>query len=220
MQGIYKEPELASVPPARRMKSSSFSSEKPLKGEPYRASRGKASVEQSSAGFSEPSEVKRPRFPKDLLDKEGFVDPRVEASILAPQHSVAASQIVLEAAALSGQMNGRKQQRESFFSSISEYLAAFLGWVKTKFRGNRRARARLTRQGEMALSQLQYLSALCDATSHRSPEEVLAAEAAFGEAYYEIMSLSANLEKMAEKEASHHLHRYSRHMAAVLRAVD
>lgn len=171
--------------------------------------------------FSEPSSVKKPRFPKDLLDKESaFVDPKVEASILLPQQSVASAQIVLEAEALSRQINGKRQSRESFFVSIYAYLASFLNWMQRKFKGSRRARARLTRQGESALEQLKYLSALCDATSHRSPEEVLAAEAAFGEAYYEIMSLSANLEKMAEKEASHHLHRYSKHMASVLSAVD
>lgn len=170
---------------------------------------------------AEPSEVKKPRFPKDLLDREGFVDPKVEASILAPQQAVASAQIVLEAEALSREMNGKKSPREStFFISLKSYLASFLAWVQKRFKGSRRARARLTKQGEAALEQLKYLSALCDATSHRSPEEVLAAESAFGEAYYEIMNLSANLEKMAEKEASYHLHRYSRHMASVLAAVD
>ncbi|MEM2137885.1 MAG: hypothetical protein QW568_02255 [Candidatus Anstonellaceae archaeon] len=205
MQSVREQPELVSSPPARRLKTSAaFAKEQPLKSE-----------------FSEPSSIKKPKFPKDLLDREGFVDPKVEASILAPQQSVASAQIVLEAEALSREMNGKKQQRESsFFVSLKSYLASFLAWVQKRFRGSRRARAKLTKQGEAALEQLKYLSALCDATSHRSPEEVLAAESAFGEAYYEIMSLSANLEKMAEKEAPHHLHRYSKHMASVLSAVD
>jgi hypothetical protein len=205
MQSVQRQQELVSSPPVRRLKTSAAFANEPL----------------LKSDFSEPSSVKKPRFPKDLLDRESFVDPHVEASILAPQQSVASAQIVLEAEALSKEMNGKKQPRESsFFVSLHSYLASFLAWVQKRFRGSRRARARLTKQGEVALEQLKYLSALCDATTHRTPEEVLAAESAFGEAYYEIMNLSANLEKMAEKEASHHLHRYSRHMASVLAAVD
>jgi hypothetical protein len=91
--------------------------------------------------------------------------------------------------------------------------------VKRRLKG-RRARAKLTREGQEALEQLRYLAALCDATSCRTPEEILEAEAAFGEAYYEIMSLSANLQKMSEREQSHHLRRYSRHMSKLLSVAD
>jgi hypothetical protein len=172
---------------------------------------------------SEPHAVKKPKFPKDLFDHEkgsGFVDPVFESSILLPQQSIASAQIVLETEASSKYGTKKAQSRESFFSSIIEYLSAWLSLVSRKFRGSKRARARLTVQGEQALGQLRYLAALCDATSHRSPEEVLLAESAFGEAYYEIMNLSSNLEKMSEKEAAHHLHRYSKHMATVLQASD
>ncbi len=205
MESFQRQQEPVSQAPARRMKGNGFEAAK-LMGD---------------ASFSEPSEIKKPRFPKDLFDKESkFINPKAEASILLPQQSVASAQIVLEAEASARQSNGRKQKREMVFSSIYEYLSVFFTWVNRKFARNRRARARLTARGQEALDQLRYLSMLCDATTLRSPEEVLAAESAFGEAYYEIMNLSSNLEKMAEQEANHHLQRYGKHMAAVLSAAD
>ena len=169
----------------------------------------------------EPSIVRRPRFPKSLLVKDKFVDPYAEAAIILPQQNVASSPIVLELEKLSSQgqeVRASVQKKNAVATSIYvllDFFAAFFAKLKKRLRG-KRARARITRQGQTALDQLRYLAALCDATTLRTPDEVLAAEAAFGEAYYDIMNLSANLEKMSEREQSHHLRKYSGHMSKLL----
>ena len=78
----------------------------------------------------------------------------------------------------------------------------------------------MTLKGEEALAQLRYLAMLCDATECRTPEEVLLAEGAFGEAYHEILNLSSNLMKMSEQEQSHHVNHYKKHFSSVLRSTD
>ena len=108
--------------------------------------------------------------------------------------------------------------RADVFKSAYALLSSWFATIKSRFGRRGRARARLTKEGQRALDQLRYLSLVCDAMDHRSPEEILSAEAAFGEAYYEILNLSANLEKMAEKEGEHHVQRYSRHMASLLQS--
>lgn len=169
------------------------------------------------------SPARRPRFRRSLLEKEDgskFVDPSAEAAIILPQQQVASAPIVLELEKLSQQQEMRSavQKRNALSSSIYvllDFLATIFAKVKRRLKG-RRARAKLTREGKEALEQLRYLAALCDATSCRTPEEILEAEAAFGTAYYEIMTLSANLEKMSEREQSHHLRSYSKHMGRLL----
>src|SRR3989344_5855571 len=166
-----------------------------------------------------PSPIRRPRFPKQmLLEKEKFVDPSSEAAIILPQQHVASAPIVLELEKQQAGLRGVTQKRNAVASSIYvllDFFAAFFAKLKRRLKG-RKARAKLTREGQSALEQLRYLAALCDATSCRTPEEILEAEAAFGEAYYEIMNLSANLQKMSEREQSHHFRRYSRHMGRLL----
>lgn len=164
----------------------------------------------------EPS-ARRPAFPKRLFEGGKFVDPEKEAQLLLPEQAETRSQVL---DAVHVQPLSMQKGRESVFSSLYDYIAGWLAQMKKRFAGNRRARARLTRAGERALEQLRYLSALCDATSCRGNEEVLAAESAFGEAYYEIMTLSANLEKMSQAEEEHHVRRYCRHMAKVMQAAD
>lgn len=172
-----------------------------------------------------PSPIRRPRFPKQLLlEKEKFVDPSSEAAIILPQQQVASAPIVLELEKLmpAQRMAENAQKKNALVSSIYallDILASLFAKVKRRLKG-RRARARLTREGQEALEQLRYLAALCDATSCRTPEEILEAEAAFGTAYYEIMNLSANLQKMSEREQSHHMRRYASHMGKLLSVAD
>lgn len=167
--------------------------------------------------------LRRPRFSASLLEKESsrFVDPAAEAAILLPQQAVASSPIVLELE--KGQEARAAVQKKNAVSSsiyvLLDFLAAIFAKVRRRLKG-RRQRAKLTIDGRRALDQLRYLAALCDATSCRTPEEILVAEAAFGEAYYEIMSLSENLEKMSEKEQGHHLRRYAGHMTRLLSEID
>ena len=159
----------------------------------------------------------RGRLSRKLLDDSRFIDPIREAELLLPQQQ-AASQLLIESRVTANM--AAKSQKQSFLSALYDQLTAWLSFVKKKFRGSRRQRARLTSEGERALSQLRYLSLLCDASEARTPDEVLAAESAFGEAYYEIMGLSSNLIRMSQKEQDHHLKRYQRHMSAILRATD
>lgn len=168
---------------------------------------------------SRQSPARRPRFAPKLLDDERFIDPAREAELLLPQQQVS-QQLIIEAQAASDSRFAAKVRRQSLLSTIYEQVAAWLSWVKAKFKGSRRARQRLTREGERALEQLRYLSLLCDASEARTPDEVLASESAFGTAYYEIMGLSANLLRMSQKEQEHHLKRYQRHMSEMLRATD
>jgi len=179
---------------------------------------------------AKPKLERKPSFPKELLHGQGrkedgvFIDPAAEAAIILPQASVASAQIVLEAQAAFLAMEGRRAQERAgarqYFSSLYEYVLSWLSQVKRKFSKNARVRARMTKQGERALEELRYLSLLCDATESRSHNEVLAAESAFGEAYYEILRLSGELAKMAEAEQDHHLRRYERHMASIVRASE
>ena len=164
----------------------------------------------------EPS-ARRPAFPKRLFEGGKFIDPEKEAQLLLPEQ-VAASSQVLDAVHV--QPFSMQKGKESVLASLYDYLVGWLAHMKKRFAKNRRARARLTRAGERALEQLRYLSALCEATSCRGNEEVLLAESAFGEAYYEIMTLSANLEKMSQAEEGHHVRRYCRQMAKVIQAAD
>ncbi|VVC01197.1 Uncharacterised protein [uncultured archaeon] len=166
-----------------------------------------------------------PRFKRDLLEKESFVDPAAEAKLLVPEKTVVASlssQLVLEGQLPAQQMelSIRKERKgEAFFYSVYEYLLSLFDRVKKRLRG-RKAQKRLTAKGEQALEQLRYLALLCDATECRTPEEILAAESAFGEAYYEIKTLSSNLETMREEEQAHHVERYSRHFSRLLSAAQ
>lgn len=171
--------------------------------------------------LEEPSSVRRPHFPKSLYDKpDKFINPEAEAQriLVVPEQTISSPMISLELARATTPRGARRS--ETVFSTIYEYLLAVIGHMKKRFGKSRRASARLTRMGDEALSQLRYLSLLCDAMSERTPEEVLLAESAFGEAYYEIMTLSANLEKMTEKEGEHHLRNYARQMSKILNAAD
>ena len=170
--------------------------------------------------------ARRPRFSASLLEKETskFIDPAAEAAIVLPQREVASSPIAIELEKLSPQQEVRAAvQKQSALSSsiyvLLDFLAAIFAKVKKRLKG-RKARQKLTKDGKQALEQLRYLAALCDATSCRTPDEILEAESAFGEAYYEIMNLSANLERMSEKEQSHHLRRYAKHMSRLLSVAD
>ncbi|MEM4633866.1 MAG: hypothetical protein QW275_01805 [Candidatus Anstonellaceae archaeon] len=158
---------------------------------------------------------RKPQFPRKLFE-EKFVDPKKEAQLLLPEQEIASAFSTAEIAVSSHAP--KHERKETVFSNLYYYLLSLLSLLKRSLKRRRRARARLTPKGEMALEQLKYLALLCDATSHRSPEEVLMAESAFGEAYYEIMSLSSNLCKMSQKEEEHHIRRYCRHMSRILRA--
>ncbi|MCX6772130.1 MAG: hypothetical protein NTX79_08860 [Candidatus Micrarchaeota archaeon] len=168
----------------------------------------------------EPSAVRKPKFPRTPLDREdAFIDPLREAKLLLPEQTVASTNVMFESAiaAMRAQPSAR---RENIFTSIYEYLLAIFTTARKRLRGSARQKARLTAQGEEALAQLRYLAMLCDATDCRTPDEVLAAEGAFGEAYHEILSLSSNLLKMSEKEQEHHLNHYKRHFSSFLRSTD
>ena len=177
-------------------------------------------VQQQLEFEREPGKSKRPRFPRAMLEREdAFVDPLREAQLLLPEQTVASANVVFDTALLP--MHRRASaQRESVFTSIYEYLLAMFATAKKRLRGNARQKARLTQRGEEALAQLRYLSLLCDASECRTPEEVLAAEGAFGEAYYEILSLSSNLMTMSEQEQPHHLAHYKKNFSSVLRSTD
>ena len=175
---------------------------------------------------SSPDPIRRSHFKKDLLEKESFVDPVAEMKLLVPEKTVVANlsnqlvfeqQISEEQRFAASRKNARKA--DAFFYGIYEQLLALFEKVKRRLRG-RRAKEQITRKGEETLDQLRYLALLCDATEWRTPEEVLAAESAFGEAYYEIKTLSKNLEKMREEEQAHHIERYSKHMAKLLSATQ
>ena len=181
-----------------------------------------------------PSSVRRPRFPGEaregrknakrakfgsLLETDSkFIDPLKEASLIMPEQTVVSTPLAVESLFSQKYTESTVVAEKSIVSSAYEYLLSIFELFKKKFRGARRKRARLTRRGEEALSQLQYLSALCDATSCRTPDEIIAAEGAFGEAYYEIMKLSSELEKMAVSEQHHHMHKYKHHISSLLQA--
>ena len=177
--------------------------------------------------ISSPEPIRRldGKFKRSLLEKESFVDPAAEMRLLVPEKTVVgslSSQLVFEQV-LEGPKfaENRKASRksEAFIYSVYEHLLALFDMVKKKLKG-RRAKQALTRKGGETLEQLRYLALLCDATECRTPEEALAADSAFGEAYYEIKTLSSNLEKMREEEQEHHVERYSRHMAKLLSATQ
>ncbi|MCX6772997.1 MAG: hypothetical protein NTV88_04475 [Candidatus Micrarchaeota archaeon] len=173
------------------------------------------------------SPARRPRFSATLLERETskFIDPAAEAAIVLPQREVASAPIAIELEKLASaqqEVRAAVQKQNALSSSIYvllDFLATIFAKVKKRLKG-KRARQKITKDGQQALDQLRYLAALCDATSCRTPEEILEAESAFGEAYYEIMNLSANLERMSEKEQSHHLRRYSKHMSRLLSVAD
>ena len=153
------------------------------------------------------------------------MDPAAEMRLLVPEKTVVASlssQLVFEQLAEGQKFAANKKataKTGALFYSVYEYLLALFDRVKKRLKG-RRARQALTRKGAETLEQLRYLALLCDATECRTPEEALAAESAFGEAYYEIKTLSSNLGKMREEEQAHHVERYSRHMAKLLSATQ
>jgi len=168
----------------------------------------------------EPAEIRKPKFPRTPLEREdAYIDPLREAKLLLPEQTVASPTIMLENALATVRMQSTAKNTGTF-ASLYDYLLSLFNHVKKRLRGNARYKARLTARGEEALDQLRYLSLLCDATDCRTPEEVLAAEGAFGEAYHEILSLSSNLERMSEKEQEHHLHHYKKHFSSVLKSTD
>ena len=177
-------------------------------------------IQQQLERQREPEEVHKPRFPRTPLEREdAFIDPLREAKLLLPEQTVASTNVMFDTA-LAALRTQAAAQRQGIFTSIYEYLLAIFTSAKRRIRGNSRQKARLTLRGEEALMQLRYLAMLCDATECRTPEEVLAAEGAFGEAYHEILSLSSNLSKMSEQEQSHHLSHYKKNFSSVLRSTD
>jgi len=165
--------------------------------------------------------IRKQRLSPKLLDDSRFIDPAAEAALVLPQQALA--QPLFSPSQAAPSIFSQPQaplQKPSLLAALYSQLAAFLSWLKTAFKKSRRERARLTKAGKAALEQLRYLSLLCEATEVRTPEEALAAESAFGEAYYEIMQLSANLMRMSEREQEHHHRRYAKHIASILRALD
>ncbi|MCX6772101.1 MAG: hypothetical protein NTX79_08715 [Candidatus Micrarchaeota archaeon] len=168
----------------------------------------------------EPSEVRKPKFPRTPLEREdAFIDPLREARLLLPEQAEASANVMFDTVMATARTQP-SARREGVFTSIYEYLLAMFASAKKRIRGSARQKARLTARGEEALAQLRYLAMLCDATECRTPDEVLAAEGAFGEAYHEILNLSSNLMKMSEKEQEHHLSHYKRHFSSFLRSTD
>jgi len=168
----------------------------------------------------EPAAVHKPKFPRTPLEREdAYIDPLREAQLLVPEQTVASTNIMFDTAlaAVRAQPQSRKG---GVFASIYEYLLAMFTSAKRRIRGNARQKARLTAQGDAALQQLRYLAMLCDATECRTPDEILAAEGAFGEAYHEILCLSSNLSRMSEQEQAHHVGHYRKHFSSVLRSTD
>jgi|GEM_PF-894949 len=168
----------------------------------------------------EPKEVHKPKFPRTPLEREdAYIDPLREAKLLLPEQTVASTNIMFDTALATVRAQS-SAQKTGTFASIYDYLLSLFTSMKKRLRGSARQKARLTMRGEEALAQLRYLSLLCDASECRTPEEVLLAEGAFGEAYHEILNLSSNLEKMAEREQDHHIHHYKKHFSSVLRSTD
>jgi hypothetical protein len=168
----------------------------------------------------EPLQVRKPRFPRRPLEREdAFIDPLREAQLLLPEQTVASTNVMFDIV-LATTRTQPSARRESLFTSIYEYLLAWFASAKKRIRGSARQKARLTARGEEALAQLRYLALLCDASECRTPDEMLVAEGAFGEAYHEILNLSSNLVMMSEQEQEHHLHHYRKHFSSVLRSTD
>ena len=169
----------------------------------------------------EPADVeRRPHFPRAPLEREdAFIDPLREAQLLLPEQTVASTNIMFDTA-LAVVRKQPSSREGSIFTSLYEYLLAMFASAKKRLRGSARQKARMTARGEEALEQLRYLALLCDASECRTPEEVLMAEGAFGEAYHEILSLSSNLARMSEQEQSHHVHHYKKHFSSILRSTD
>ena len=168
----------------------------------------------------EPAEIRRPKFPRTPLEREdAYIDPLREAKLLLPEQTVASTTVMFDTA-LATVRTQSSVQKQGTFASIYDYLLSMFISVKKRLRGSARQKALLTARGEEALAQLRYLSLLCDASECRTPEEILVAEGAFGEAYHEILNLSANLMKMSEQEQAHHLHHYKKHFSHVLRSTD
>ena len=177
-------------------------------------------VQQQLELEREPSAVHKPKFPRTPLEREdAYIDPLREAKLLLPELTVASTNIMFDTA-LATVRTQSSAAKIGTFASIYDYLLTLFTSVKKRLHGSARQKARLTARGEEALAQLRYLSMLCDATECRTPEEILAAEGAFGEAYHEILNLSSNLMKMSEQEQAHHLNHYKKHFSSVLRSTD
>ena len=76
--------------------------------------------------------------------------------------------------------------------------------------------AQRRRQGALALKQLKYLAALCSATSSFTNEEAILFEAAFGEAYYNVLQQA----KTPHKESEEQQLRLHSSFKSLLRATD
>jgi len=189
--------------------------------EPKQASSGRKRAAWREGFGPEPADVeRRPHFPRAPLEREdAFIDPMREAQLLLPEQTVASTNIMFDTA-LAVVRRQPSSRDGNVFTSIYEYLLAIFASAKKRLRGSARQKARMTARGEEALEQLRYLAMLCDASECRTPEEVLAAEGAFGEAYHEILSLSSNLARMSEQEQSHHVHHYKKNFSSILRSTD
>jgi len=174
------------------------------------------------------------KFSGALLEREGakenFINPVQEAELILPEHNVNLAPIAIEArgsvfaqeaaVSLPGMARKKARKTEGLFTSVYEYLLFIFNNFKRMLYGSTRRRVKLTKKGEEALEQLRYLSLLCDATEYRTPDQILAIEAVFGEAYYEIMTLSGNLQRMSVSEQEHHVRNYSKQMEKLLKSTD
>lgn len=150
---------------------------------------------------------RKPKFPDKLFD-ERFVDPKQEfEQVLLPSQ--------FDTIEITANFE-TTTKRKSTFANFSYYISSLVSFINKIFR--KRKEKALTKKGKMALEQLRYLALLCEATSYRSDEEILAAESAFGQAYYEIMEISSKLHKMSKTEEDYHIKKYMQHMSKILKA--
>jgi hypothetical protein len=80
-----------------------------------------------------------------------FIDPAKEALLITPLETTLAGPLALESQFLQKYTESTVVAKKSALESAYEYLLAIFEAFRKSFRGSRRQRARLTREGEPAL---------------------------------------------------------------------
>ncbi|MEM4554412.1 MAG: hypothetical protein QXT25_01000 [Candidatus Anstonellaceae archaeon] len=155
-----------------------------------------------------PVERRRHQFGR-LMD-ERFVDPKAEALLIVPQETYAPIVVDLT-------VQRQTETKMTILHQIYYYLVMLFSAIRKRLTA--RKRLKLTKKGREALEQLKYLADLCEATSIASQDEITS-DAAFGEAYYEIMRLSYELAKMSQSEQEHHMRRYLQHFRRFVKSLQ
>ena len=110
-------------------------------------------------------------------------------------------------------------QKMPFHRRVAERAAELLGIILAFFTGKHSNKHSLTPTARKAITQLRQLAALYAAMPHKSLEQTIVFDSAFGKAYYDILSSSYKSNTRGEANSSREVSQYQRAIDGFIEAL-